>query len=241
MRPEISKKLIELNHQFYQTFADDFSATRQRLQPGVVQVLDAVQLNSTILDLGCGNGQLAAYLNERGFVGSYVGIDSAQKLVDIALELKLPHSKFLQADLSLSDWDTPFAGQRFNYVVCFAVMHHLPSDELRASFLKKVRKLLVPGGRFIHSNWQFLESPKLRSRILNWDTIGLSEADVDQHDYLLDWRRGGAGKRYVHFFTHKELNSLADEAGFKIIGLFSSDGDGKNLGLYQIWEPVSKE
>lgn len=240
MRPEIAKQLIELNHQFYQTFADDFSATRQRLQPGVVQVLDAVQLNSRILDLGCGNGQLAAYLIERGFVGSYTGIDSAQKLINIALDLKIPHTSFHQADLSLSDWDAPFSGQKFDYLVCFAVMHHLPGKELRVSFLKKVHDLLLPGGRFIHSNWQFLESPKLRSRILSWETIGLSESDVDQDDYLLDWRRGGAGKRYVHFYTSKELKFLAEAAGFKIIGLFSSDGEGKNLGLYQIWEPISK-
>jgi 2-polyprenyl-3-methyl-5-hydroxy-6-metoxy-1,4-benzoquinol methylase len=239
MQPEISMKLIALNHQFYQTFAEDFSETRQRLQPGVVQVLDAVPLSSTVLDLGCGNGQLAAYLHERGFSGSYLGIDSAQKLVEIGQSLDLPNANFIQGDFSSPDWDSSLNGREFEYVVCFAVMHHLPSNELRVTFLKKVKQLLAPGGSFIHSNWQFLESEKLRSRVLSWETIGLTEANVDPHDYLLDWRRGGSGIRYVHYFTNPELHALAEETGFKVVGLFTSDGDGNNLGLYQIWEPVS--
>ena len=238
MRPEIAQQLTELNHQFYQTFADDFSETRQRLQPGVVQVLDAVPLKTSVLDLGCGNGQLAGYLHERGFSGSYLGIDSAQKLVDIASEQNLPNAEFSQADLTLPDWFSELIEESYEYVFCFAVMHHFPSRELRISFLRKVKQLLAPEGRFILSNWQFLDSPKLRARILGWETIGLSQEDVDQHDYLLDWRRGGAGKRYVHYFTNTELHSLAEATGFQVVGLFSSDGDGNNLGLYQIWEPI---
>lgn len=240
MRPEIANKLLELNHQFYQTFAEDFSETRQRLQPGVVQVLDAVQLNASVLDLGCGNGKVAAYLAESGHTGSYLGLDSAENLVEIAKELDLPDAEFIHGDLASPDWDRLLPDRVYEYVVCFAVMHHIPSRKLRIDFLKKVKRLLAPGGSFIHSNWQFLESPKLRERVLPWVTVGLSDQDVDEHDYLLDWRRGGTGYRYVHYYTSAELHALAEATGFKIIGLFTSDGEGNNLGLYQIWELGSK-
>ena len=67
----------------------------------------------------------------------------------------------------------------------------------------------------------------------------VSDEEVDPHDYLLDWRRGGTGYRYVHYFTSQELNALAGATGFKVSGLFTSDGESSNLGLYHIWEPGS--
>ncbi|HBY06444.1 MAG TPA: hypothetical protein DEH22_01125, partial [Chloroflexi bacterium] len=99
-----------------------------------------------------------------------------------------------------------------------------------------VRGLLPPGGQFIHSNWQFLNSARLRQRVHPWPEIGLSEAEVEPGDYLLDWRRGGFGLRYVHHFSENELHTLADETGFRIIESFFSDGESGNLGLYQVWE-----
>jgi hypothetical protein len=39
MNPTTLSRLLDLNRQFYQTFALPFSATRQRLQPGVRHVL----------------------------------------------------------------------------------------------------------------------------------------------------------------------------------------------------------
>jgi tRNA (uracil-5-)-methyltransferase TRM9 len=239
MQPETIDKLLEINHQFYQTFAEEFSATRQRLQPGVVQVLDAIPLTASILDLGCGNGQLAAYLTERGHIGNFLGIDAAQNLVDIARQLGLPKAKFLQADLTSSSWDTQLGREQYEYIFCFAMMHHIPSQQLREDFLHKVRRLLAPGGRFTFSNWQFLDNPRLSQRIVPWETVGVEPEAVDQHDYLLDWRRGGTGYRYVHYFTNTELNSLAEATGFKVSGLFTSDGEGNNLGLYHIWEQAS--
>ena len=91
-------------------------------------------------------------------------------------------------------------------------------------------------GRLIQSNWQFLNSERLMQRIQPWKRIGLKETDVDENDYLMDWRRGGEGLRYVHHYSSKELHSLAAAAGFTVCGMFSSDGETGNLVLYQIWE-----
>jgi hypothetical protein len=59
---------------------------------------------------------------------------------------------------------------------------------------------------------------------------------MDPGDYLLDWRQGGRGLRYVHHFSPPELTSLAQMTGFKVVESFSSDGEGGNLGLYQVWQ-----
>ena len=107
--------------------------------------------------------------------------------------------------------------------------------DLRLQVLRKVRSLLAPEGRFIHSEWQFLNSPRLKNRIQPWEAIGLSESDVDPGDYLLDWRHGGQGLRYVHHFSEDELEQLAESVGFKVIQSFLSDGENNRLGLYQVW------
>jgi hypothetical protein len=106
---------------------------------------------------------------------------------------------------------------------------------MRTNFITNVYDLLAPGGSFIQSNWQFLNSSRLRARIQPWERIGLSKDDVDENDYLLDWRRGGEGLRYVHYYTSKELHTLAEDNGFKVMGMFTSDGETGDLGLYQIW------
>ncbi|MGB9586464.1 MAG: class I SAM-dependent methyltransferase, partial [Anaerolineales bacterium] len=66
--------------------------------------------------------------------------------------------------------------------------------------------------------------------------VGIDPQDVEENDYLLDWREGGLGFRYVHHFTKEELKRLAEETGFEIIQSFYSDGKEGNLGLYQVWD-----
>jgi len=237
MQPEIAQQLIELNHQFYQTFANDFSQTRQRLQPGVVRAVGDLSPDASVLDLGCGNGLLAAHLNENGHQGQFVGIDTSHHLIEFARQQHLPNAAFFQADLAETSWTDRLAPAQFNQVVCFAVLHHIPSAALRIRFLQQVRRVLLPDGVLIHSNWQFLNSPRLSARIQPWDKIGLTNDQVDEHDYLMDWRRGGTGLRYVHFFPSTELHQLASQTGFRVKDEYFSDGASGDLGLYQFWEP----
>ena len=228
--------LQDINKQFYQHFGEEFSATRGRIQPGVRSVLDNLEGYEKILDLGCGNGAVAGQLVKLGHMGTYTGLDLSQSLLAAAKE-KNPTSDayFLQADLTSADWDKNFPEGSFDVVFAFATLHHIPSVQLRKQIINKVRLLLVTNGFFIHSNWQFLNSPRLISRIQPWDRVGIKEEDVDERDYLLDWRRGGKGLRYIHHFSEDKLNSMADETGFHVFKSFFSDGYEKQLGLYQYW------
>ena len=236
MNPTTISHLLELNRQFYQTFALPFSSTRLRLQPGVRRILDSISPSANILDLGCGNGEFARQLAERQHKGTYTGLDfSAALLAQVGQGLP-SNFHFLQADLSSEDWDAPLVSKQVDLAVAFAVLHHLPGDELRLQVLRKVRILLSSGGRFIHSEWQFLNSPRLKGRIQPWDSLGLSSTEVDPGDYLLDWRQGGTGLRYVHHFSENELKQLAARAGFTIVESFLCDGENSRLGLYQTWQ-----
>ncbi len=238
--------LLTLNQLFYQTFAENFSATRMRVQPGVRRILSDVSPQSQILDLGCGNGEAAYFLANHGYQGTFLGLDSSTELLRFARD-KLadhPNFSFIQADLGMPGWHVMpelglrdrSAGGKYDLVLAFAVLHHLPGNNLHLQTCRSVNHLLKSGGRFIHSNWQFLNSDRLNKRIQPWESAGLDPADVEPGDYLLDWRLGGRGLRYVHHFDQNELASLAQMTGFELIDCFYSDGESGNLGLYQVWQ-----
>lgn len=238
----MAARLIAINHEFYTHFGDAFSATRHRIQPGVRRVLGLLQGDESILDLGCGNGELARQLARRGHRGPYLGVDFSLPLLRDA-ESQSQHfsAKFLQADLTrLGEFRERLSvPDGWAVITAFAVLHHIPSRGMRLELLGTVRQLLKANGRFILSNWQFLNSEKLKARVQPWEVAALSSSDVDPGDYLLDWRGGGKGLRYVHYFDEVSLDELAKDSGFRIMNTFRSDGEGGNLGLYQVWESVS--
>jgi 2-polyprenyl-3-methyl-5-hydroxy-6-metoxy-1,4-benzoquinol methylase len=242
VKADTIKRLLDLNRQFYQTFAAQFSATRMRLQPGVKNILAKLPVQATILDLGCGNGEVWRALQAAEHKGAYVGLDYSAELLEIAAaNSKLPEeaqTKFIQADISTPDWDSRLPRHNFDVILAFAVLHHVPSHALRSQILRKLRALVTPEGIFIHSEWQFLSSPRLRKRVQPWGSVGISEEQLEAGDYLLDWRQGGYGLRYVHHFDQDELARLARESGFRITETFRSDGEGGRLGLYQVWKPI---
>jgi SAM-dependent methyltransferase len=247
VKPDSAEKLLRLNRQFYQTFALQFSATRMRLQPGVRRILDSLEGEADILDLGCGNGELARELGRRGHRGAYIGIDQSPELLREAEKAPLEplRATFVLADLDNPDWAENIrwlGASRVKFqpdvILAFAVLHHLPGEGLRMQVLHNARGCLAPGGTFIHSEWQFLNSPHWRERIQPWELIGLEAGEVEAGDALLDWRGGGHGLRYVHHFSEEELRRLAEGSGFQVIETFYSDGEGGRLGLYQVWEAI---
>src|SRR5512134_33386 len=96
MNEAIAARLIEVNREFYTHLAEPFSATRQRIQPGVRRVLERLKGDESILDLGCGHGELARELAKRGHRGSYLGVDFSLPL--------LRDAKSLPGDVAEAPW-----------------------------------------------------------------------------------------------------------------------------------------
>jgi len=236
MNLSTAERLLALNSNFYNYFGDQFSATRQRLQPGVKKILETIQSDVSVLDLGCGNGHFLRELFGRGHKATLLGVDFSLPLLRDAEST--PGVSFREVNLTqlAGICNQLLVAGRWSLVTAFATLHHIPSVEMRLDILRTVRKLMKDDGKFILSNWQFLNSAKLRSRIQSWDRVGINESDLDEGDYLLDWRSGGEGLRYAHQFSAAELSGLANQAGMRVIDSFLSDGDGGNLGLYQVWE-----
>jgi SAM-dependent methyltransferase len=95
-------------------------------------------------DIGCGGGDLVAYLKKyyRGF-SSYTGIDVMDWRSDSVRE---------EIDFQVFDFSKPGAGspRKYDMATCMAVLHHVgDNDESRLRFLDNVRNSLNPSGRLL--------------------------------------------------------------------------------------------
>jgi 2-polyprenyl-3-methyl-5-hydroxy-6-metoxy-1,4-benzoquinol methylase len=240
MKKTIQKKLLEINRHFYDRYSSSFSATRSRVQPGVRKILGQIAKMDRVLDVGCGNGTLARALATTGFTGEYVGVDMSSELISRA-EFLLGNPQegtyhFQQVDLEDNGWHETLSGRPYDWLVSFAVLHHLPGEDLRSQTAAAFAKLVSQQSHVAISVWQWHHSERLRKRVQPWSLVGVLPEDVEKGDVLLDWRAGKIlGLRYVHTFSEDSLQSLAEAAGFKVIKSFYSDGKTGDLALYQTW------
>ena len=248
MEDSTADRLLQLNREFYATFAEAFTDSRAPTEPGFERILQRVRRGTRVLDLGCGPARLASLLPPGC---SYTGVDSSVELLRAAAHSHSAeiHStgeanvggdpadvRFVQADLVRDRWPD-LVGNGYDWVILRAVLHHIPGLERRCGVVQRAAEVLGPQGMVVIANWQFLRIERLRRRLLPWDQIGLQESDVDPGDYLLDWKRNGYGVRYVHLIDEAETHQLADQAGLQIDDLFFADGYTNDLTLYAMLRP----
>lgn len=96
---------------------------------------------ASVLDVGCGTGDLAGYLEKR-HVKKYIGIDIFPMSVDLA-RMKYPGSEFLNEDFLTHDFK-----DKFTYVVfsgALAAILHSDNYTMMEKFLKKMWALSLKG------------------------------------------------------------------------------------------------
>ncbi len=107
------------------------------------QLLDDFLAGETgrICDLGCGPGQVAAYLHAQG--RDVVGVDLADNMVEEAQWL-YPDIPFIQADMR----HLPFEDDSLAGVVAFYSLIHIPHEEIPA-VVREIRRTLRPAGALL--------------------------------------------------------------------------------------------
>lgn len=102
-------------------------------------LVEKVNGRGAICDLGCGPGQVARYLHERG--AEVIGIDLSPAMIEQAQELN-PGIRFQQGDmLALTDVeDSAFGG-----IAAFYSLVHVPRTHV-VTALRELRRVLQPGG-----------------------------------------------------------------------------------------------
>jgi len=231
MEEYVTRRLLEVNQEFYRRFASSFASTRVNPQPGFSMLLDLFPQSSfDILDVGCGEGRFGRYLLEQQQVRTYTGVDFTEELLAIA-SAKIDGMYFIR-DLSQSGCLDGLG--HFDLIACMATLQHIPGRINRKRLVKELALHLSQDGLLALSNWQFMDSQRQMKKVKDWSAVGLTSDDVEENDYLLTWNRDGEGLRYVSYIDLSEMESLAQEVGLKIIQHFRSDGREGNLNQYTI-------
>jgi len=237
MKPELIERLYQINRTFYSTFATSFSETRESARELEV-ILPYIADGARVLDLGCGNGRVAAMLARQQRNVTYVGIDSSEKLIAGCriqdAGCKMQEAEFLVADIVEPDWIHKLTWASFDCVLLLAVLHHIPGADVRARILRQARELLAPQGRIVVSTWQFMDNERMRKKIVPWSVAGVDERELEPGDALLNWKRDGEGLRYCHWIGQDEMRALAAQAGLSVVETFRAGGREGNLSLYAI-------
>lgn len=232
MHEQVQEKLLAINRSFYGQFARPFAQSRANPQPGFARAVAAIGAHSKrILDVGCGEGRFGRFLWAQRPQVAYTGVDFSANLLESARQ-SLPDATFLQRDIAepgcLDD-----LGQ-YDAVICLAVLQHIPGRHNRARLLQEMGRRLAPQAPLIVSTWQFLESERQRKKIVAWAAGDLAPEEVEEGDYLLSWRSGGFGLRYVAAIDQAEMAHLARQADLTVAESFRSDGKEGNLNLYTV-------
>ncbi len=103
--------------------------------------LAGVELGDNVLEIGPGFGATTRVLAHRP--GSLTVVELAESYCR-RLRRKLGEVEIVQADATAM----PFADGRFSDVVCFTMLHHVPSPEEQNRLLAEVSRVLRPGGVF---------------------------------------------------------------------------------------------
>ena len=207
MDKDYAQYLLKKTTEDYNLIAGDFSRTRRYPWEGTEHLLKYIKAGDRVLDLGCGNGRLLDLLQKKDIL--YTGTDSSENLIKIA-QKKHPGFDFQAADAM----NLPFPDCHFDAIYSIAVLHHIPSKELRAAFLKEAKRVLRPSGVFVLTVWN-LWQPAYWKTNLKYSVLKiLGFSKLDLKDIFLPW--GKSHQRYFHCFSQKELKITAERAGFEV-------------------------
>jgi len=179
---------------------------------------EARRSGGPVVELGVGTGRIAVPIAADGI--RIIGVDSSRGMLDICAHRAALAG--VEVDLRVGDLREPPVQERVPLVICpFRSLLHMHSDEDRRRALRSVRKLLVPGGRFVfdvfapsaddiaetHGRWLERE-PGIFERAV-WDmrerTLTLTvRGDKGEATMALAW------------LTPEEWQSLLEDEGFEI-------------------------
>lgn len=180
----------------------------EQIIPMALRELDGY---ARVLDVGCGEGQIARVLQSRTSVQSFVvGVDPTQGQVDVAVERSVGEQYLRSGADAL-----PFADGSFDAVLACLVFEHIDAlDEA----ISEVARILRPGGRFSF----FLNHPLLQTPNSGW----IDDQMIDPPEQY--WRIGsyldeaitfeevepGVRVRFLHRPLSRYVNTLAEHGLF---------------------------
>jgi len=169
--------------QVYDKIAAHFDVSRQRVWGSVKQFLTSLPSESTVLDIGCGNGKNMLFRKDL----KSTGIDISNEQVKICEKKKLNVSVASMTAL-------PFQENTFDNMLCIATYHHLDNDVDRQKALQEMYRCLKPNGQILITVWAQEQHADSTFRF-------------SKSENMVPWtmRSGEIFYRYYHIYRKDEL------------------------------------
>jgi len=173
-----------------------FKAVEDGLLPWV---LGDVDLGDNVLEIGPGYGANIRVLIDKA--PHYTAVEIDPTMADRLEATYRDRARIINGDGT----DSGLPSEEFSSVVCFTMLHHVPTPALQDQLFAEVFRVLRPGGVFAGSD----SADSTLFRILHFrdtcnpvspDTfpeclrrIGFSDVHVEANGHRLRWRAGKAG------------------------------------------------
>jgi tRNA (uracil-5-)-methyltransferase TRM9 len=152
----------------------------------------------SLLNVGCGHG--ADFLPFKEHFSLY-GVDYARRMIELGVKYA---GKFeFGVNLAVADArQLPFASESFDWAIAVATYHHIGRSSGQLAALRELRRVLKPQAEAFLTVWN-------RCQPRFW---------LKGHEAGVPWKvKGETVLRYYYLFSFREFESLARQAGFRIL------------------------
>jgi tRNA (uracil-5-)-methyltransferase TRM9 len=262
----VNKKTIDILNELNKKFYDETGSIVWNQSPNyywegwyqlskIIKENKSTNHNYKILDLGCGNARFSNFLrSELDQITlsqiEYLGVDFSVNFMNRSQPNEgnqLANYNLKEVDI-LKDLDT-LETCKFDLIVMFGLIHHIPSLLFRKQFFKDVKRLLNPNGLIIFTTWRYLDSPRLLKRVVDPDTekgieifdkLDIKKSDLEDGDNILDWVKKIFCLRYSHHFSELEIDCYIKDNQLGLIHSFVYDGRDSKRNKYYICRNKNK-
>lgn len=168
----------------YNNIAQDFSRTRFTVWDALKIFLDNLKPNTTLADIGCGNGKNMMYRKDI----NCIGFDLCENFVKICNE------RNLNVNLG-SVCNIPLDSNCVDNTICIAVIHHLKTMEERILAISELIRITKPGGQIVIYVWCFEQDINSKRQF----------SSQDEMVPFKDIKGNVLSYRYYHLYIDGEL------------------------------------
>ena len=175
----------------YDNIAIDFDRTRYKIWPAVNKFLNILPANTSIGDIGCGNGK-NMILGRQDL--KYKGMDLSDEFIKICLQKNLD---VLKGNILM----IPYEDEHFDNSMSIAVIHHLENKNDRIKAITELLRITKKNGMIMVYVWAFEQPSESKNKFNSCDELvpyKTLSGDIYHRYYHL----------YQHYELEKEINQI---------------------------------
>jgi len=211
------------NIKVWNAIAKSFDETRKKPWKECIEFIEKLPRESTVADIGCGNGRHLIYCAEQ--CSKAIGVDISINLLKIAKGKiqNMENVELVNADvLSL-----PFMDNSIDHILFIATLHNIYGRENRLKALSEIKRVLKPSGTALISVWSRWQE---RFLVHFLKKLIFLERNKEFGDIEIMWKKNGLSiPRFYHLYSKREFKSDLKKAGFSLKEIYSTKIASKRL------------